>query len=308
MDRFESMSAFVAVVQAGGFSAASRQLGTPLASLSRRVSELEDQLGAQLLDRSTKRVELTERGRQYLEACRSILEDVSEAERAVSDESLIARGELVVAAPIVFGRLHVVPVVAAFLKAHGEVEVEVRQSDRFANLVGEGVDLAVRIGELSDSSDMATRVGVSPWIFCASPRYLAERGTPRRPSDLAQHDCITYSSSPLVGDWEFKIAGANAAVQVEGRLAITNAEAALDAAAAGAGVARAMLYQAAQAVAEGRLVPVLADYAPNPYPVSLVYRAGIVPAKLRAFLDFAAPRLKSRLQALMASPTNRATG
>jgi DNA-binding transcriptional LysR family regulator len=299
MDRFESMSAFVAVVEAGGFSAASRRLGTPLASLSRRVSELEDHLGAQLLDRAGKRIALTERGRQYFDVCRAIIEDLQQAERAAAGEPQSPRGELIVTAPIVFGRLHVVPVAAEFLKAYPEVEVEVRQSDRVVNLIGERVDLAVRFGQLADSTLMAIRIGSSRRVLCASPRYLAERGVPRRPSDLAAHDCIAYAG-PSTSDWTFKIAGAPASVRIRSRLTVTNAEAALDAAATGAGIALAFLDQAAPAIAEGKLVAVLDQHAPDPLPLSLVYPAGLVPPKLRAFLDFAAPRLRARLQSLEA--------
>jgi DNA-binding transcriptional LysR family regulator len=306
MDRFESMSAFVAVVQAGGFSAASRRLGASVASLSRRVSELEDQLGTQLLDRSAKKVALTDRGRQYLEACRGILDELGDAERAVTGEAMAPRGELLVTAPIAFGRLHVIPVVVEFLKVYREIEVEVRQTDRLVNLLGEHVDLAVLIGELPDSSNVATSIGASGWVHCASPRYLAERGTPRQPSDLAEHDCIAYSSSPLAGDWEFKIGGAVVAMLVRGRLTVTNADAALDAATAGAGIARATFHQAARAIAEGKLVAILAEHAPDDRPVSLVHPAGLVPPKLRAFLDFAAPRLRTRLQSMKAASARRA--
>jgi DNA-binding transcriptional LysR family regulator len=299
MDRFESMAAFVAVVEAGGFSAASRRLGMPLASVSRKVSELEDRLGVQLLTRSTRKVTMTDSGREFFAACRRILDDIGEAERAASGEYRVPRGELVMTAPLVFGRLHVVPIVTEFLKAYREVDIKLRLSDHVIDLLEERVDLALRIGELPDSSHVAMRVGGISRVVCASPGYLAARGTPRHPDDLVGHDCVTSSGLLSTGDWTFRSERSVATVPVHARLTVTTAEAAIDAAVAGAGITRVLFYQAASAIADGRLVVVLADYEPAPFPVSLVYPAGrLVPLKLRAFLDFAAPRLKSRLHEL----------
>jgi DNA-binding transcriptional LysR family regulator len=307
MDRFESMSAFVAVVEAGGFSAASRRLGMPLASVSRKVSELEERLGVQLLTRSTRKVTMTDSGQQFFEACRGILDELGEAERSASGEYRAPRGELVMTAPLVFGRLHIVPIVTEFLKAYRDVDIQLRLADRVVNLLDEHVDLALRIGELADSSHVATRVGSIARVVCASPDYLAERGTPQHPDDLAGHDCITFVGLASTREWTFRFEKSVAAVPVHARLSVSTAEAAIDAAVAGAGITRVLFYQAAATIADGQLVVVLADYEPEPFPVSLVYPAGrLVPLKLRAFLDFAAPRLKSRLQAItraMSSPT-----
>jgi DNA-binding transcriptional LysR family regulator len=299
MDRFASMSAFVAVVEAGGFSAASRRLGMPLASVSRKVSELEDQIGVQLLVRSTRKVTMTDSGQQFFEACRRILDDLGEAERAASGEYRTPRGELVMTAPIVFGRLHIVPIVTDFLKAYREVEIQLRLADRVINLVEEHVDIALRIGELPDSSHVVTRVGSIGRVACASPEYLAGRGTPQHPDELATHDCVTFAGLVSTREWTFNLGASVAPVPVRARFTVTTAEAAVDAALAGAGITRVLYYQAAQAIAEGRLVVVLAGYEPEPFAVSLVYPAGrLIPLKLRAFLDFTAPRLKSRLQLL----------
>jgi DNA-binding transcriptional LysR family regulator len=299
MDRFESMSAFMTVVEAGGFSAASRRLGMPLASVSRKVSELEDRLGVQLLTRSTRKVSLTDSGQQFFEACRRILEDLGEAERAASGEYRPPRGELVITAPLVFGRLHVVPIVTEFLKAYQDVDIQLRLADRVVHLLEEHVDLALRIGDLADSSHVATRVGSIGRVACASPRYLAERGTPRHPDDLKAHDCLTFAGLASTREWTFVVSGAMTMVPVRARFSVTTAEAAIDAAMAGAGITRVLFYQAAEAIADGRLVVVLTEYEPEPFPVSLVFPAGrLVPLKLRAFLDFAAPRLKTRLQAI----------
>jgi DNA-binding transcriptional LysR family regulator len=301
VDRFEAMSAFVAVVEAGGFSAASRRLGVPLASVSRRVSDLEDRLGVQLLTRSTRKVTMTDSGQQFFEACRRILDDLGEAERSALGEYRAPRGELVMTAPLVFGRLHIVPIVTEFLKAYPDVDINLRLADRVVSLLEEHVDLALRIGELPDSSHVAMRVGSIGRVVCASPEYLAERGTPQHPDELAGHDCITFSGLASTREWTFRFEQSVAAVPVHARFTVTTAEAAIDAAAAGAGIARVLFYQATQAIADGRLVVVLAAFEPEPFPVSLVYPAGrLVPLKLRAFMDFAAPRLKARLQALTA--------
>src|SRR5580692_201474 len=301
MDRFESMAAFVAVVEAGGFSAASRRLGMPLASVSRKVSELEESLGVRLLTRSTRKVTMTESGQQFFAACQRILDDLGEAERAASGEYRVPRGELVMTAPLVFGRLHLVPIVLDFLKAYRDVDIQLRLVDRIVNLLDEHVDLALRIGELPDSSHVATRVGSTGRVVCASPAYLAERGTPRHPDELAGHDCVTFAGLASTREWTFRIARAVATIPVHARFTVSTAEAAIDAALAGAGIARVLFYQAAQNIADGRLEVLLAEYEPEPFPVSLVYPAGrLVPLKLRAFLDFAAPRLKSQLQAVAA--------
>jgi DNA-binding transcriptional LysR family regulator len=297
MDRLEAMSVFAAVAEAQGFSAASRRLGMPLATVSRKVSELEESLGVQLLARSTRRVSLTDTGRQYFEACRRILDDVAEAERAASGEYRSPRGELIITTPIVFGRPHIVPVVTEFLKAYEQVDVQMMLVDRVVDLLDEHIDLALRIGELPDSSLIAVRIGSIGRVVCASPAYLAAHGVPTHPRELAEHHAITFAGLSSPKEWSFRIAGATTRFPVRSRLTVTTAEAALDAAIAGAGLTRVLNYQAAAAVRDGRLVLVLQDFEPEPNPISLVYPSGrLVPLKLRAFLDFAVPRLKARLQ------------
>jgi len=297
MDRFESMSTFVAVVESGGFSAASRRLAMPLATVSRKVSELEDQLGVRLLNRSTRQVTLTEPGEQFFAACRRILDDLGEAERAASGEYEAPRGELVITAPIVFGRLHVLPIVAAFLKTCPQVTVRLLLADRVVSLIEEQVDLAVRIGRLPDSSMVATRIGSIGYVTCASPKYLADRGTPSHPKELAGHDCITFTGiAAAAKEWSFKVTRKHIVVPVQSRLVVTTAEAAIDAAIAGIGITRVLSYQVADAVKKQRLTLLLRDFEPEPYPASFVYPSGRhIAAKLRAFLDFAVPRLRSRL-------------
>jgi DNA-binding transcriptional LysR family regulator len=301
MDRFESMAVFVAVVEAQGFSAASRRLAMPLATVSRKVSELEDQLRVRLLNRSTRKISLTDSGRQFYEACRRILDDLGEAERAASGEYSAPKGELILTTPIVFGRLHLVPIVAEFLKAYAEVDVQMLLVDRVVDLFDEHIDVALRIGELPDSSMIAVRIGSIGRVVCASPAYLAARGTPAHPNELASHDAVTFSGLSSAKEWPFRIGTSTEMFAVRSRFTVTTAEAALDAAIAGAGVTRLLSYQAAAAVLDGRLVIVLRDHEVDPSPVSLVYPSGrLVPLKLRAFLDFAVPRLKTRLQAITA--------
>jgi DNA-binding transcriptional LysR family regulator len=192
MDRLESMSMLVAAVDAGSISAAARRLGRPLATVSRRISDLEAHLGTRLLNRSSRRLTLTNAGRSYVAACQRILEDVQEAERAATGEYSAPRGQLTVTAPIVLGRLHVLPVVSEFLAAYPEIDIRMVLADRVVNLFEEQFDLAVRIGDLPDSSLIATRVGAIRRVICASPAYLSARGTPENPNDLSQHDCVTF--------------------------------------------------------------------------------------------------------------------
>ncbi|WP_395018595.1 LysR family transcriptional regulator [Dongia sp.] len=297
MDRFESMSAFVAVVEAGGFSAAARKLGMPVATVSRKVSELEALLQASLINRSTRKIALTQGGQAFYESSRRLLEDLGEAERAASGEYRAPRGELVMTAPIVFGRLHVVPVVVEFLKQYPEVDVRLLLDDQIVNLVDEQVDLAVRISELPDSSMMATRIATIRPVICASPAYLSAHGMPRHPEELADHDCIMRSRLPTPDAWPFRVDGTVRMVPVRRRLVVTTAEASIEAALAGAGLTKVFCYQVAAAERQGRLVTILREFEPEPMPLSLVYSGGrIVPMKLRAFLDFAIPHLKKRLQ------------
>jgi DNA-binding transcriptional LysR family regulator len=296
MDRLDAMSILVAAVEAGSLSAAARRLGTPLATVSRKVAELEHYLDTRLLNRSSRRQTLTDAGQAYVAACRRILEQVGDAERAASGEYRAPRGDLVVTAPVVFGRLHVLPVVTAFLNAYPEIDIRLMLADRVINLLEEHADLAVRIGALPDSSLIATRVGTIRRVACGSPRYFAARGLPATPGDLATHDCITFEGLMSPTAWTFGSDRRETSVRVHSRLIVNTAEAAIDAAIAGVGITRVLSYQAAQALQEGTLAVVLAAFEPPAWPVSLVYAGGgPLPLKVRAFLDFAVPRLKARL-------------
>jgi DNA-binding transcriptional LysR family regulator len=293
MDRLASMSVFVAVATAGSFSGASRELRMPLPTVSRKISELESHLDAKLLVRSTRKLVLTDVGESYLLACRRILEEVAEAERGATGEYNAPHGELLVTAPVVFGRLHVLPVAAEFLAAHPEVDLRLVLTDRPLSLMDEHLDLAVRIGELPDSSLVATRIGHTRTVVCASPGYLKKHGTPKSLAALAEHDCITFAALGGADEWRFRN---GESVRVHSRLVVNTAEAAVDGALCGVGLARVLAYQIAASVKARKLAIVLEKFEAAPVPVSLLYvRERRLTGKLRAFLDFIAPRLRVRL-------------
>lgn len=300
MNRLDSMSIFVTVADAGSLSAAARRLGMPLATVSRKVAELETHLKTRLLHRTTRQLSLTEAGGAYLVACRRILEDIGEAERAATGEYSAPKGELTVTAPVVFGRLHVVPVIAEFLAHYPLITVNLMLTDRVVHLMEEHGDIAVRIGELPDSSLMATRVGTVRRVVCASPAYLSQRGEPMHPADLAGHDCITFEVLESKRAWVFGAGRSQVSVPVQSRLTVNTAEAAIDASALGVGLIRVLSYQVAEAVRHDALRVVLASYESAPLPVSLVHTGQApLPLKLRAFLDFVAPRLRARMSRLL---------
>jgi DNA-binding transcriptional LysR family regulator len=296
-DRFDSMAVFVEVVEAGSLSAAGRKLGIPLSTVSRKIAELESGIKTRLLVRSTRTLALTDAGKTYLEACKRILEDVAEAERAASGEYRAPRGELVITAPIVFGRLHVLPIVTEFLSAYPDVAAQLVLGDRVLNLLEEQVDVAVRIGELPDSSLVAARVGSTRGVVCANPGYLRRRGVPQHPRELAAHDCVTFGSLTAGGTWPFTIDGSVAAVPIRSRLSVTTAEAAVDAAIAGAGLTRVLSYQIERALEAGEVATVLQEFETASLPINLLHAGPHrMPIKLRAFLDFAAPKLRAVLR------------
>jgi len=302
MDRLESMTAFVSVARAGGFSAASRELGIPLATISRRVGELESALGVRLLRRSTRQVVVTEAGQKFFAACQRALEDLRDAEEAVSNEDRTPRGELTITAPIAFGRLNLQPVALEFLAAYPQINLRMQLVDRIVNIADEHVDAALRIAHLPDSRLIARTLGSIRVVVCASPAYLKARGAPQRPEDLMQHDCIAWSILGPRDTWWFQVSGREQQCPIRTRLATTLAESAVDAAAAGLGLVQTTSYQASQAIGDGRLVVVLRKFECAVTPVSLVYaRDRLLPLRLRAFIDFAAPRMTERLRAIAAT-------
>ena len=290
------MTILLAAVDTGSLSAASRQLGIPLATVSRRVSELEEHLKVRLLLRGHRRIELTDAGRGYVAACRRIAEDIADAERNAAGEYRAPQGELVISVPQVMGRAFMMPVVVEFLETYPDIRVDMQLTDRVVNLVQEHVDLAMRVGQLPDSSMITTRVGQIRQMICASPAYLKRHGTPKKPADLKAHDCIANKYFAFGEDWPFRIDGKTRTLPVPARLFVNSSDAALVATVGGAGIARILSYQAGDLLKSGALVALLQAYEPEPIPVSLVYPSQRQePLKLRAFLDFAIPRLRKRL-------------
>ena len=286
MDRIDAMQAFVAVADLQGFAPAARKLGLSPSALTRLVAALEDRLGARLLQRTTRQVTLTDAGARYLDRARRILADVEEAEAAAEGERTRPSGRLVVSAPVGFGRLHVSPVMSAYLKRHGEVAVELRLEDRVINLVEDGVDLAVRIAHLPDSSLVARQVGDMPRIVVASPDYLARRGEPNTPAAIAAHETIQFGATAAPPDWRFVEDGREVRVASTPRFTTNSSDAAIQYAEAGGGLTRVMFYQAAAALKVGRLKIVLAKFEEPPLPIHLVYPTSrLLSAKVRAFVD-----------------------
>lgn len=306
MDRFEAMSVLLAVVEEGSLSAGARRLRAPLTTVSRKVADLEQHLGTRLLVRTSRRVELTDAGRDYVEASKRILEQVEDAERAAAGEFSEPRGELSVTAPVVFGRRHVLPITAEFLTEYPKIDLRMFLIDRHVNLLEEHLDLGVRLGHLEDSSLRVVRVGQVRRVICASPDYLARRGTPAEPDDLRGHDGITFRGFSTSPEWRYRGDTSAFSVEPRTRLAVNSTEAAVDAAVAGLGIARVLSYQIVDELRSGALVPLLEAFAPEPTPVQLVYAAqGLLPVKVRAFLDWLAPRLRARLSSLSLDQAGR---
>jgi len=285
----------LAVVDQGSFSAAGRALRVPVATLSRKVSELESRIGAKLLVRTTRRLALTEAGAAYVASSRRILEQLEEAEREAAGEFMAPKGELVLSAPIFFGRLHLLPVVADFLGQFPQIRVRLLLADHNVDLVGDRIDMAVRIGDLRDSDMVATRIGAMRTVVCASPALVEKHGVPASPKDLLQFPCVAMDAPQPSPGWRFGPSGA--LVPVKPRLSVSTAEAAMEAAIKGVGVTRLLYYQVAEAVEEGHLVILLDPFEPRLAPVHLLHAArGQLPLKMRRFLDFAVPRLRHALE------------
>ena len=290
MDRLDAMSVIIAVTETGSFSAASRKLGTPVATVSRRVSELETRLKAELFQRSSRKMMLTDAGRSYIEACKRIIEQVDDAERQVSGEYRIPKGDLAVTAPWGLGHMHLLPIAVEFLKAYPEIALRLVLTDRVVNTVEENIDVSIRIGTLPDSSMIATRIGSIRFVVCASPAYFAERGSPTKPSDLGDHDCITVDSVATPATWKFAQGNRAIVTPIRSRLCVDTSEAAIQAAIAGAGLARVMSYKMEAARRSGALVLLLENFEKDPLPVHILYaERKPMPLKLRVFLDWIGP-------------------
>ncbi len=297
MDRLRSMQVFVAVAGAGGLSPASRQLSLPLTTVSRQLAALERHLGTPLFVRTTRQIALTDAGRDYLETCRAVLAELEAAENRIGGREDAPRGELVLTAPVVFGRLHVLPVVLEYLRRYSGVTARIVLADRLADLVEEGIDVGVRIGALADSAMIARQVGTVRHVVCASPDYLRVHGAPGNPRDLGEHDCIGFTGLAGGDRWTFRGSKGTQRVRIHPRLSVNTAEAAVDAAIAGLGVARLLSYQVKSAVADGLLALLLEEYEGPRVPVSVLHRQGRLPqAKVKCFVGLASELLPARLE------------
>jgi DNA-binding transcriptional LysR family regulator len=298
MDRFEAMSLLVAVTERGSLSSAGRAMNVPLATLSRKISDLEALLGTRLLIRTTRKLTLTDAGVGYVAAARRILEQVDQAEREAAGEFTTPKGELVITAPLMFGRLHVLPVVAEFLSNFPEVNIRLILADRNVDLVDDHIDMAVRIGKLPDSSMVATQVGKMHTVTCASPALLGAHGVPRTPDDLMAFPCVTVETPMPSASWRFQnpTTGAMLELPILPRLRVTTPDAAAQAAVRGVGITRLLHYQAYESLKSGELQLILRAYEPDPAPVNLVHLSRVqMPLKMRRFLDFAVPRFRVAL-------------
>lgn len=320
MDQIEAMKAFLAVVDAAGFAGAARQIGVSTATVTRQVAALEQHLGARLLIRTTRSLRLTDAGQRYLGDARGILQALSDADALARGAHIEPVGVLRVTAPVVFGRLHLLPVVLSFLKAHARVSVQTHFVDHVTHLIDEGLDVALRIGRLPDSSLRAVPLGSVRPVIVASPAYLRRHGVPRNPDDIQRHQVIGIDrAGHPFQPWVLRSqpgarrgAGAPSAEAPENadvplravamplvRLMVNHNEVVRDAAEAGAGLARMQSYQVAQAVADGRLRIVMAEWEPPASPVHLVHAdARAATAKVSAFVSHATPRLRQILRAL----------
>ena len=303
MDRLSAMALLVKVAELGSMSAAARALNMPLTTVSRQIGELENTLGVRLMIRTTRKLTLTDAGVDYVAAARRILEEVENAERQAAGEYQEPKGELVLSAPTMFGRQHVLPVVTDFLARYPQIRVRLLLSDRNADLVGDHIDLAVRIGALPDSGMVATRLGEMRIVTCAHPALLEKHGTPERPRELAALPIVRIESPMPYRGWRFNAEEAqDRLIALDPVLSVTTPESAADAARLGAGVARLLHYQAIDGLACGELKLILQTMEPEPAPVHLLYIArGLAPLKLRKFIEFAAPALRRALLRIAAA-------
>lgn len=292
MDRFDAMKVLLAVVDAGSLSAGSRALNAPLPSVSRKVAELERQLGATLIIRTSRNLQLTDAGRDYVEAARKIMAELEEAERRASGEYQTPRGTLTITMPVEFGSRYVLPIALDFMEKHPEVTLNLLSLDRSVHLINEQVDIAVRLADLTDSSLYAVKTGEFRLLTCASPAYLDRYGTPASPAELPNHHGILFNNRSFF--WSFEVDGERIEAIPRSRIEVNTAGNCVAAALSGVGIARLFDYQIPDEMASGALVPILQDYGSTPQPIHIIYaRQGTLPLKVRAFIDWTLPRLRA---------------
>lgn len=294
MDKHNLISIFVAVVDANGLSGAARKLKVSPPVVTRAINELEENLGVRLLTRTTRVVRVTEAGARYAEDCRRILAELAEADESVSGQHGAPQGQIAITAPGWFGAKFITPVVTEYLERHPQVSASCWFMDRVVNMVEEGVDVAVRIAELPDSSLQAIRVGRMRVVLCASPDYLARAGTPRTPADLASHSVVCAGAVAPGHEMRFSEGGNSRTMKMHPRLATTTNESAVAAAVAGFGLTQQMYYKVAEHLVGGQLQEVLCEFEPPALPVHVMHREGrFASRRVRAFLDLATERLRA---------------
>ena len=293
MDRFHAMRVFVRVADAGSFAGAARELNMSPPSVTRAVSALEDLVGARLFTRTTRSVQLTEAGRRYFEDCKRILGDVAEAEAAAAGSYATPTGTLTITASVMFGQIYIMPIVTEFLDTFPGVTARLVFLDRVTNLVDEGLDVAIRIGHLPDSSYSAVKVGTVRRVICGSPDYFRKHGVPKDPSDLLHHKIISATTVWPTDEWRFG-REEKRSIHVKPQLYCNSNAAVIEALRAGHGISRLLSYQIGPCLVDGRLLTVLDDFEEEPLPIHVVHPEGRhAAAKVRSFVDFAAERLRA---------------
>jgi DNA-binding transcriptional LysR family regulator len=295
MDKFNLMTVFAAVAEEESFAGAGRRLGMSPPAVTRAIAALEDQLQIKLFTRTTRYVRVTDLGQRYLENVRRILSEVAEADEAIRTTNTTPRGLLHITAPVLFGNLLVTPVMVKYLKCYSEVQISALFLDRNVNLLEEGIDVGIRIGELPDSSMYAIRIGEVRRVLCASPRYLQTHGTPQHPSDLSQHTLIVANRmSKLTKEWNFDINKQNIATKITPRLTVTSNDAAIRAATQGFGITRVLSYQVGHHILNDDLNTILTEFEPPALPIHIIHREGrYKSAKIRSFIDFMVEHFKN---------------
>lgn len=295
MDKLRGIHTFIEIAERGSLTAAANALDTSLPTVVRRLAELETTLGVRLFNRTTRRIHLTDEGQRYLAICKTAIGQLEDAEEALFDAKAKPTGKLVITAPGLFGRLHVAPLVMQFMRDHPGVRAEMLLLDRNIDLIEEGVDVAVRIGHLSDSALHAVPAGALRRVVCASPEYLKQHGTPRHPADLAGHPGIRFTGRGVLSEWQFRDSGRMLSVRINPRLTTNSVETAVDACRNGVAIGAFLSYQVQAPVAAGELKPILRKFETPEVPVHLLFpHAKLMSARVRAFIDYAAPKLRAK--------------
>ena len=287
MDRYAEMQTFVRVAESGSLSATAERMKIAKSAVSRRLADLESRLGVQLLHRTTRRISLTDSGRQFYEQSQRMLAELDEAEQTLSREHTTLRGMLRVAAPLSFGIRHIAPLLDQFMLQHPGIQLDVDLDDRRVNLIEEGIDLAIRIGLLADSSLVMRRLTSVQQIICASPGYLQQHGTPQQPEDLKHHQALHYSNIPDSQHWQFNLPDNTLTVRPHVRMRANNGDVLVQAAIDGLGVLESPDFICSDAIHQGLLQPILSDYPKTELSVYVIYPSQRhVPQRLRALIDF----------------------